>query len=292
MPEFPIDKKVVDEAKARILTSKQYIETPFVTGGKRRSYRFSVSGNGKEIYFFGTKHLYDPSDGLFDEIQKAFDAFKPDKVYVEGVAQSRFHLYEKGLEDAQLSDLKQRGEPAFVGKLVLEERKNRPMGLESPEISEADESKQLVEKGFTHKEIFQYRFYALVSQYQRRHAKDDGSCDKVDFELFISRMQSGITAQAIGCSEEEVLSFKKEEVDNVQLENKEKYRYMVDPIPWENRPRTRINELSEASGRIRDEYIVERLAEGLKNHDRLFIVYGFTHAVVDEPALEYLMAHV
>jgi hypothetical protein len=54
----------------------------------------------------------------------------------------------------------------------------------------------------------------------------------------------------------------------------------------------RTNEVSAESGRIRDEHIIERLAEGLKNHNKLFVVYGREHAVVDEPALRYMFENM
>jgi hypothetical protein len=282
----------IDEAKKRILTSKQYSESDFCKN-HNNSYVFTLKEKGKEIFFFGTSHITDPNDPLFIKVKESFDSFNPDMVYIEGIAKRGFEYYlEKTISPLSFEEAKMRGEPAYVAKLTSKLMEGKEVGLESPEPPETEEVIRLESRGFSRREIFQYYFRRMVAQYQRTYGKNKNLEDKDEFVNYISKRRAYMKPESLGWTQDEINKLFYEELSILELTNVEKYRSEVDPIPWEGKPYGRVSEVSDASGRIRDEYIVERIAEGLKNYNKIFIVYGYSHAVVLEPALEYLIKSI
>lgn len=287
-----IEQVVIEEAKKHILTNIEYTKTSFVQT-RVRKYIFSVKNETKEIYFFGTSHINDPNDELFDEIKKEFDSFGPDMVFIEGVSPSNFGGYEKFVRGLPEVDLKRRGETSYVAKLALSRRDmGHVVDLESPEPPESREVAHLERCGFTRQDIFKYYFYRFVVQFQRSNNGTEKAINLSSFLDFLSPIRFMMTSQSLGWSEDEVKKYKEYEIANLELEDLENNLRIVSPIPQEGRVFEKTNEISDASGRFRDEYILERLAEGLKNHNKMFIVYGYSHAVMLENAIKYLLRNM
>jgi hypothetical protein len=47
-----------------------------------------------------------------------------------------------------------------------------------------------------------------------------------------------------------------------------------------------LNRIGSASSLFRDRKIVSDILEAFKTHDRIFVIYGASHAVMQEPALK------
>lgn len=74
-------------------------------------------------------------------------------------------------------------------------------------------------------------------------------------------------------------------------DDKDFYADKTDPIPWKENlgQRNRTNLIATACTRYRDEKVIEAVHENLKNHDRILVVYGASHAVMQEPAIRKLL---
>jgi hypothetical protein len=156
--------------------------------------------------------------------------------------------------------------------------------FESPEPDSSQEISYLIENGFSKKDIFFYYIYRVIDQYQRQNKeRSTDECQeylKPYFESF--REDSGWDISELHNLEQEILA-------ELDINDEERYHAQVDPIPWEGNPQTILNEVSRNSSEFRDRHIFERLAEGLRKYDRLFVVYGASHAVKQEPALRALL---
>ena len=65
--------------------------------------------------------------------------------------------------------------------------------------------------------------------------------------------------------------------------------YRTTPIPPEDKKLfTSINRINQEVTHFRDCNVVRSIVDALKTHDRLFIIFGSSHAVMQEPALRYL----
>lgn len=275
----PRPTMTIDQLKKQILTHEQYRDHPFAKSEKR-TYAFALEKGSKRLVFFGSSHVYDPKDPMFTEIRRLFEQEKPEIVYVEGWRAINDHPDETRTEMANTTsdEAARDGESHFTLKLAVDAGSN----FESPEPQNRDEIEYLVTQGFSHEEIYNFYAYRQISQFQQQQKGATPDQCKQYMARYLDRFASDSS-----WNKEELGEYEKKLFAKLDLENK-KYRHETDPIPWEDNPQTTLNELSRASSIFRDHYIFERIAEGLKTHDRIFIVYGSAHAVVQEPALRAL----
>ncbi len=272
----------LESVKDMILTDEEYSHHPFASIESHRVYFVELKNENKELIFFGSPHMYNPADPLFEEVKKKFDEAKPEIVYVEG----REYINEKkekvreALGKESLEGVKLEGEGHYVLKLAVD----AGIDFESPEPDFSKEIQYMVDKNFAKMDIFNFYMYRDIDQYQRLHReKSLEGCKNYLVTCFRQfRKESGWESSEIDAFEKDLLS-------ELNIEDKKKYSREVDPIPWKGRPQTPLNEISRQSGIFRDRYMIERIAEGLKKYSKLFVIYGSAHAVRQEPALRALL---
>lgn len=240
------------------------------------------TSDGRELYYFGVTHYRDPKNPIFEQIKTEFDKFKPDIVFIEGANElrddRRARMVEKftTLEGDDL--IHQTGESGFVAKLALE----KDIDLDSPEPNFEDEVKIDLDNGFSRDEIFLYHMARYVRQLQRipepRPSLEEFALNKSrglekktgwhDFDFSFKHFHQ-LANQMWGA--------------NYDLSSGS----LLHPSPQGNV--TVINKLSKQTLEFRDEYMVEEIIKALEEYKRLFVVYGFTHAIVQEPALRALL---
>lgn len=298
------DLSKIEKVKNLILTPAQYAESDFVKGEQAKTesdlcgiYTYHLENkSGQEIYFFGSRHSNDPADPMFIEIKKAFDVIHPDIVLVEGcesINLIKARVIEMGKKETDVQGLIRRGgESHYTLKLAIDVGVN----FESPEPDMRDEIAYLEEKGFERDAIFAFYVFRQLQQYTREKPSQDSSKAQKsvsqDIEPLFRELRSATKWDGFDYSIEhaQILGrkFWKHELDlinpNVPIQ-------FVDPIPWPDTPDqyTKVNEVAAISSMFRDRHIVGRVAEHLKDHKKIFVVYGSAHAVVEEPALRELM---
>lgn len=265
-----------------ILTSEEYKDTPFAKAEKQRSYVFEIEKAGKKIVYFGCSHINDPEDLLFDEIKKKFDEAKPEMVYIEGIhaANSNKEKFRDYVKRQDYEEVKKEGEPHFVLKLAVEAGIN----FESPEPEFSQEIIFMVERGFSKKDIFYFYMYRVIDQYQRKNK----IWNNKDCENYLTPYYNRFCTES-GWEQKDLDQMFEIIIAELEINNPEKYKREVDPIPWEGMHQTVLNEISRSSSNFRDRYIFMRIAEGLKIYNKIFVVYGSAHAVKQEPAFLALL---
>lgn len=276
----------LEQAKALILSNEEYRHHPYATGEVQPGpYIFEVSEGTKTIEYFGANHTTDPNDPQFAQIAERLNELKPQIVYVEGMEgiNGREEQVRTRMQTVSIEEAISHGESYYTLKLAVD----AGIEFESPEPSHADEITHLINQGFSRQDIFNFYMYRVIHQYQRR--KNEGLDTEECMQYVIPYMEH--FKQASRWSSGEIESLKNHLFADLDVHTHEKYGAQVDPIPWEGKPQTVINDISRASSHYRDEYIVERIGEGLKTHDRLFVVYGSAHAVKQEAALKSLLSN-
>lgn len=278
----PDHRYSMDELKGAILSSEQYQDHPFARQEEKRVYEFEVKHGSKELTYFGTYHTGNPSDPVLDDIAAALKKANPQMVYVEGIesANEDREGWRERLKKMSVEDARAEGENFYTLKLAVDAGAD----FESPEPQFAMEVQHLIESGFSKKDIFEYYVFRDIFQYQRNNKnRDQKACER------IVERESERLARRLGWDAAELASFGKEVIENLQLDDEQFYSSKVDPIPWDGKPQTVMNEISRSSSAFRDEHIFEQIAEGLKKYDRLFAVYGSAHAVKQELPLRFLV---
>jgi len=263
-----------------IMTSEEYAEIRHDT-----PYIFELKAGDKELHYFGTPHVRDPQDPLFAEIEAAFNKASPDIVFVEGMSnlpkdKARFDEMLKVASREETID--KSGESGFTCKLAAE----RGIEWHSPEPSDKDLYDNLLAKGFSKDEIFAWDVFHILPQYNRQMNRQGF---KQYVERFIEGFKRTTNWESFDYSYERAIKLGAEILGRpIDVENEPDATDFIDPIPWEEKKETQttLNRIGSASSLFRDRKIVSDILEAFKNHNRVFIVYGASHAAMQEPALK------
>lgn len=253
-----------------------------------RPYEYELSAGSRALLFMGPGHSNDPENPVFAKIKHNLEEFKPDIVLIEGAPAINTLTNEKLREWTDKSSeeqvIRSSGESVYTGKLAID----RNIKVFSPEPEDIDKYRELESQGFSKEEIFVQEISATFVQYFR-------TLDKPSLEEYVypylQRMGEDSFWDGFALTLD---NYKKifSEITNQEflVTNEELISQLANPVPVEGRPYLRPSQAAAASSRLRDSFMVNKIAELIKDNPRIFIVYGYTHAVMQEPALRKLMA--
>jgi hypothetical protein len=270
----------------RILTPEQYAQLEH-----HKPYIIELNNHQKNLLFYGSKHITDPSDPMFVDIKNRIATFKPQLILV---GDSKPKSEEKRLaleteirkEDESLT-IQNRSDIGYVIKIALENN----IAWQPLEPTEPMLLQHLLDKGFSKGEIFAFRGMQSVIQYQNISNKPDlqryfqNSLDAIhqatnweDFDYSISHFIKMVND--IYATEFTLESL----ISTVDLKN---YAYPNSkPHSWTEQ--SIVNKIWEEAWKFRDINAISKIADALDNNERVFVIYVASHAVVQEPALRKL----
>ncbi len=276
-----ITSEKIERSKKALLTNEQYLEHSFAKN-EMSSYVFDVSKDNKNILYFGSEHTNKVGDPMFEQISQSFAKAKPQIVYVEGMnsINNRKNEIRNIGKDMSIDEAISYGESTYTLKLAVDAN----VDFESPEPDFKQEIQHILKQGYSKKDIFNFYTYRDIAQYQRQY-------DAKNMEGLIGYLAPHFDnfKKESGWSDNEIELFKQELFAHIDLESDE-YAVDVSPVLRKDREQKVTNHISQVSSHFRDEHMIGRIAEGLKKYDRIFVVYGGSHAVVQEPALKTLLS--
>ena len=145
-------------------------------------------------------------------------------------------------------------------------------------------------QGFSREEIFTWEVFHILPQYLHQ-IKKQGFREYIT--PFLRRFEEATGWEGFDSSYEHAIRFGEQVFGEViDVENDQNALDHIDPIPWESKKekQTVLNRIGTASTHFRDKKIVSDIAEAKKIHKRIFIVYGASHAAMQEPALRKLFS--
>lgn len=272
----------LEPSLSSIMTAEEYSKMEHQT-----PYVFEIKAGGKEIHYFGADHSGDPDNPIFAKIREEFEGANPEIVFVEGISAHRDidKFNEKIKQETDEQVIHEMGEPGFTIKLGLE----KGIDWVSPEPSDSDLIKHLLEKGFSKEQVFAHSVFCILPQYKLQMNKTGF---KNYIQKFIHWFEEATKWEDFDYSYENAIKIGEQIVGRkIDVENESSAIDIIDPIPWEDKKenQTALNRISEVSSAFRDRNVVNKIAEALKTHDRVFVVYGSSHAVMQEPALRKLL---
>ena len=151
-----------------------------------------------------------------------------------------------------------------------------------------------LEQRFNRDAIFAWYVLRHLSQYHKTQPKRGF---KNYIQIYIDRFKEatrwGEEGAEFDYSYEHALEAAQEITgETIEVEETRGASRYVDPIPWEGEEATytALNKINDVLREFRDRTIVTDIGQSLTSHDRLFIVYGGSHAVMQEPALRALLS--
>lgn len=274
--------ETLEPVLASIMTVEEYSRIEHAT-----PYVFELQAGDKGLRYFGSPHVRDPKNPLFAGIEAAFNEANPDIVFVEGVSVrgDKTKFDERVKAASREEAIEHMGESGFTLKLGVEK------GIEwrSPEPTDEDLYNDLLAKGFSKEQIFAWDVFHILPQYNRL-------MDKRGFKQyvqgFVERFKQATNWEGFDYSYECAIQLGEQTLGrSIDVENEPDALDFIDPIPWDEKreKQTTLNRIGGASSLFRDRKIVSDIADALKTHKRVFIVYGASHAAMQEPALRKLL---
>lgn len=231
-----------------------------------KTYRLRARSKDKAIFLFGANHIFNPEHEQFKQLEKFWIEFlsttHPSKrlVFVEGGRRSFINNKARTIE--------RDGEAGLATFLAKQAR----IPVQSPEPSPKYERRGL-EKRFTKEEIELYYFARYVYQWNLYTKKPK-------FETYIKEFLRGEKVES-GWKD---FDFSLPNIEKVFMRelgrtfNHKDPRYLYSIInPTYKKGPTIVNDVSKASGEIRDTYIVSRIIKSWDKGTSLFVVYGSGH---------------
>lgn len=250
-------------------------------------YIYEISQGEKKLVYFGAYHAYDPADPMLADIKKRFEELQPNVVVVEGM-EKLAQLPPEAMDRVRLASwedaARKGGEAGFALKLAVE----AGIDVVSPEPDDRAEIADLEAHGYTKEQIFAFHIYRSVAQYWRQ--VPDLSINEF-LGPYVEMFKESVDWQDFDFSLDHVEKIGKEiwgEAAN--LEDVDAANARIDPVPWpgtEER-QTVINNVARRSSQFRDEQLVAAIRELAKKHERVLVVFGASHAYMQQPALRNL----
>lgn len=240
-------------------------------------YTYILNKNNQYLYYFGSRHSFDPKDTQFETIEKFWIDFtektngQKSIVFLEGRNRPALETKEKAILEG--------GEMHFVAYLA----KQQGIKTFSPEPPDKLQFEKALEH-FSKEEIGYYFFARVCYQWNRM-------IDKPDFDIYINRF---LVRDARGSGwvdfDFSIKHFsdihKKIFNTDFNKDDKDFFYSIINPTT----EKSIINKVSKFIGsELRDIHILEEIEKVWKDGFSLFIIYGSTHAVTQEPVLRDLI---
>lgn len=234
--------------------------------------------NGQVLYFFGAVHGNDPSDHQFEYLKEFWDEF------IANTGPQRTVFVESIVRDApeQFAEaIIQRGEVGAT--LWLAQRDGVPVIC--PEPDDTEQRRALCLKFDSHDVAYTMVIQGLTS-WNRRKVREFDFGEAI--ERFVKRETKfadifGFTPDTFWFQDQHRKLFGEQ-----QLEDKT----FLDSVSDPRKSDTLVNQIVSSRTKMRNEYVLSRIADVWGSGQSVFIVYGKGHLVVLEPALRKMLTPV
>ncbi len=256
-----------EEARPDILTYEEYMNQQI-----RLPYVLDIKKGNKHLIYYGAKHSFNPDDSMFIDIENRFNEFKPDIAFNEG-----------GDDWPEINDrdstIKLTGDPGYIRYIS---RKNN-VPVISIEPSKNLEYEYLLSK-YKKMDIALMYFCRQIEQLQHQKEITDDY-----FERYMNHFITGLKEQGLPLTDNEATLDYIVQYYEIFFQSEFNWREF-DPIYYQPIfSKTLLNEIASESGYFRDRYMVDKIEEALMNYDKIFVVMGGSHLVIQEPVLRYVM---
>ncbi len=257
-----------------LMTYEEYIERATTPG---KSYIYEIEKDGQVLDYIGVAHIYDLVDEQIAGIRNRFDDFVK-----KTNRHDRIVLIEGGKRPIASSEeeaMKVGGEPNLVTFWAAQEN----IDTVSPEPDRQAEADHLLEE-FSREEVMHYYFARQVNQWNlmKRPESLEDYMGKT-----LKRHSEFLNWEGFDFSLENMIKIHKEITDQqFNPEDWEFFQALTDP-----RKNVAVtNKVCARSSRFRDAHIVSEILRLWKGNKDIFIVYGRTHAIMQEPAIRKFLS--
>ncbi len=229
---------------------------------------------GGELLFFGSRHSFEPSHPQFERLVGLWEEFRPTLAFWEGGGP-----LEVG--DDRDEVIRRAGEPGLVRYLAARDG----VRAESPEPADGDVTALLLER-FSAEQVKLFYVLRQVSQYVGYEGRELPVTleEQVLSDLGAFAGHPGLAGPPTNL--EEVGALAREHLPDLADWREVPLSYFA---PGLEDGRQFTNDVALAASAFRDEHLMARIVEAVSAGERLFAVFGASHAVMQERALRHTL---
>lgn len=246
--------------------SKQGIELPYV---------LDIKNGTKRLVYYGARHSFDPADSMFIDIEKRFYELDPDLVFNEG-GDGWPEIADRD------STIILTGDPGFTRYLG---RKSKAV-VKSIEPPDSAEYAYLLSK-FNKNDVVLMYACRQIDQFRQQEGVTDSTFTAY-MEFFLNQMRDN----GMPLNDNEVRMDHVKAHYQALLKSPLNWKTFDPTIYYPTHSQTLLNEIMRESTYFRDRYIISQLQQAFKRSDKIFIVMGGSHLVIEEPALKCMMENL
>lgn len=251
---------ITEKTNYHILSYEQYAQKKHA-----EPYAFSLSKSAHHLYYFGANHSCNPTNEQYPALEKHWNDFlqvtqgKNCVVIIEGSRRRLCKTKDEAITQAA-------GEGGFMTYVAHKE------GI--PVICPEPQDETLQQKLLTYftQDAIIYREFAQAVQQFHRYKKNDAS---LEFESFYQRY----TLPSLDVMKNIHATLFKSDLD---IDDESFFYNITNPVVTD----TIINKVCRQASMLRDQYIVASIDQLIQEGKNIFVVYGSTHAVMQELAIK------
>lgn len=235
-------------------------------------YKFELIKGNKHLVYYGVKHSNNPNDSMFIDIENTLEKLKPDIAFNEGG--NNWPIINNRDSTILLT-----GDPGFFRFIC---RKNN-IKVTSIEPNDSLEYKYLLSKYKKNDVVLMY-FCRQIEQLQHQESFQDNEFNKYMNDFLIGLKHKGMPLLNDEISVDYYIKYFEEFF-------KTKFNWKnFDPSNYQPiYSKTLLNEIMKESTYFRDRYIINKIEESLETNDKVMVVMGGSHLIIEEPVLRYIM---
>ena len=272
------NEQILAEAEALILDTDGHNHHEFwETADESSLYSFEAESGEKKVFFFGAHHENDPENPMFDQIRETFQKQSPDLVLVEGypeINSAKEEIAETYPDTSEEKLIRSDDERGLALKLAVDSE----IDFDSPEPTREAEVDYIFSQEHTVKDILSYYTLRGLDRYPKM------SLD----ELLEKRKYVKRAYRPSNISEAEMVKLYEEIIKENHPIDPDYIRSIQSPMKTEGQENS-INKVAKDVSLFRNKTILKKLQESLKTHENVLIVYGNSHALVLEKAIEKIV---
>lgn len=236
-------------------------------------YVYKIQNKNQSLYYFGEKHSFNPNDEEWIKTKELWNDF-----VVQTKNQKRIAFVEGGITKVRKTETEAVSETGGTGLIIFLASKDS-VEVYCPEPNRKYERVEL-EKSFSKEEIQYYYFARLVAQWWRKQEP------RPEFEEYINSYLKR-DAESSGWND---FDFSLDNMKKIHkklfnadfdLNDRKFFQDITTPVVL----KTIINEVCRACSTLRNEYIVNEILKYWNQGYSIFVEYGQSHAVIQEPWL-------
>ena len=260
--------QVLGSCTPKMMSYNEFYKIEDLTLPRIKTFR----NDSRELRYFGTYHSNSVADSLFSILHEEIKKFAPDYILYEG---KNWPIYKSIDSTVRIS-----GEPGYVIQLAQQNK----IKHSSIEPNDKDEYEYMLKQYHLEWVVLMYMCRQIDNQQRLAHSYKTTNNQFVQNMNYFFKMVSECGFSLKG---KELTYEYWKEVYKRRLGEDLNWRNFNPDLYYPNKNLTKLNRVNRTSDKYRNIYMVDKILETCRSYDRVMVVVGGGHLIIQEKLLEH-----